>query len=187
VDRYGRQVWFGSSCSGAPICYTMTARSGFSFRRFYGASAALIRPSLREIGPHIENAQSDRQCAVARPCEIDHVGRASVSVTDTPHLRIRPIWNCVQDRARSTLTIQSPTFLALLPTQFARVVHAGLVSSLERVLFNYERHTRAALATSFDGNEAGLFEHTQSWGLRVGVNTQFPHHQVGNGETIGAS
>jgi len=63
----------------------------------------------------------------------------------------------------------------------------GLVSSLERVLFNYERYTWAALATSCDGNEAGLFEHTQSSGLRVGVNTQFPHHQVGNGEAIGAS
>ena len=33
--------------------------------------------------------------------------------------------------------------------------------------FNYERYTWAALATSFDGNEAGLLEHTQSSGLRA--------------------
>jgi hypothetical protein len=83
----------------------------------------------------------------------------------------------LQDRARST--IESPTFLALLPTQFACVAHAGLVSSLQRMLFNYERYTLAALVESFDGNEA-LFERTQSSGLRVVVNTQSPHHRVGN-------
>jgi hypothetical protein len=38
----------------------MTPRSGFGVRRFYGASGALIRPSLRDIGPRIENAQGNR-------------------------------------------------------------------------------------------------------------------------------
>jgi hypothetical protein len=85
-------VRFGSSCSGAPICCTMTARSGFSVGRFYGASAARI-PPLREIGPRTESAQRNRVCAIARPCEIGHVGQASVRATDTPHLRMCLIWN----------------------------------------------------------------------------------------------
>jgi hypothetical protein len=51
----------------------MTARSGFNVRRFYGASAAVIRPALREIGLRVESAQRNRECAVARPCEIGHI------------------------------------------------------------------------------------------------------------------
>jgi hypothetical protein len=69
------------------------------------------------------------------------------------------------------------------PPSAGQVPYAATMPPLD-VFPHNQSHSRAALASSFNGYKAGFFERAQRPAFRIRLDTPFLQHQVGNEEAV---